>query len=236
VTDNDRRSGDADAPKRDIDVPPTRKHEVPAEDPPARESRVSLEKVHVAFPDDGPTSRLVRTIDRIVGQIEQGVLFALLAAVVLVAASSALSEKLFDHQLGDWWHFVVRKGVFVIALLSGAFATQHQRHLAMDLVSRKLPPRGRIILAIVLELFTIAIAGVLYYAGSHLYDNELSIAEMSGHAEHIDVGPVSITLADVVGMMRVAGVLIALHAALHATIAIDYLARGKLLPEKARSH
>jgi len=43
------------APKEEADVPPTRKHEaLPEKDePPVRESHVSLDSIPVGFPDDG---------------------------------------------------------------------------------------------------------------------------------------------------------------------------------------
>ncbi len=84
----------------------------------------------------------MRVVDNTLGRIEQGLLFALLAAVVLTAASAALSDKLFGHHLGRWWFTVVRGGTFTIAMFAAAFATHQQRHLAMDLVSRRLTPRS----------------------------------------------------------------------------------------------
>ena len=53
-------------------------------------------------------------------------------------------------------------------MLGAAFATHQQRLLAMDLVSRRLPPRGRLVLGVVLKLFTIAICVVLV---SHRLDH-----------------------------------------------------------------
>src|SRR6266436_5150031 len=67
-----------------------------------------------AYPDDGPVSKNVRKIDHYLGAGEQGLLFGLLAIVVLVAAAAALSDKLGGHQLGRWWHYIVRGGTFTI--------------------------------------------------------------------------------------------------------------------------
>lgn len=176
-----------------------------------------------AFPDDGPLSHNVRAVDGWLGNIEQVLLFALLAAVVLTAASAALSDKLFHHALGRWWFDVVRGGTFSIAMMGAVFATHQQRHLAMDLISRKLSPRGRLILGIILKLFTIAIAIILYRSGMHQREH------VGGSAEQL------VSDKTVVTMLPIGAALIILHSVLHIIIDVDYLARGKTPPEKART-
>jgi TRAP-type C4-dicarboxylate transport system permease small subunit len=181
------------------------------------------------FPDDSSVSSTLRTIDNYVGLIEQGLLFAIFAAVVLVASLSALSGHIAHHQIGQWWHFVVRKGTFAIAMLGAAFATHQQRLLAMDLVSRRLPPKGRLILGIVIKLFTIAICVVLYHIGWVLRDQGMGTAGPT-----LSLG-FTLTERDVVAVIPIGAALIIFHCLVHAAIEIDYLVRGKLLPERARS-
>ena len=216
-------------PDKAADVPPTRKHELP-EEPPVRESHVSIENIPVGYPDDGPVSSLLRAIDKHVGTIELATLLALFAAVVLVASLSALSEHVAHIRIGLWWNWVVRKGVFAIALLGAAYATQQQRLLAMDLVSRQLSPRGRLALSIVLKLFTVAIAGTLVHVGLYMHD----------HADHgagprLDLGLFVLTEKDAQCVIPIGAALIVLHSLVHAAIDIEYLIRGKLPPERARS-
>ncbi|HSD87389.1 MAG TPA: TRAP transporter small permease subunit, partial [Kofleriaceae bacterium] len=138
-----------------------------AAEPPARSSRLSMDMAPPQYPDDGPAARFIRVMDNYLGLIEQIVLFALLAAVVLTAAGAALSDKLFHHPLGRWWFTIVRGGTFTIAMMGAVFATHQQRHLAMDLISRKIAPRARLVLGILLKLFTIAIAVLLFRSGLH---------------------------------------------------------------------
>jgi TRAP-type C4-dicarboxylate transport system permease small subunit len=175
------------------------------------------------YPDDGPLSHNVRRVDNILGLIEQGVLFVLLAAVVTTAACAALSDKVLHEPMGRWWFTVVRGGTFTIAMIGAVFATHQQRHLAMDLISRKLPPRGRQVLGIVLKLFTIFIALVLFRSGQHQMEH------VGGSSEEI------ISDKTIVAMMPVGAALIILHSILHIIIDVDYLARGKTPPEKART-
>lgn len=209
-----------------IDIPPTRKHE--ALEPAPRESHLSLENA-TTFPDDGTLSRQLRTIDRRLGDIEQGVLFALLAIIVVTASLAALSDKLLHHQLGRWWFTVVRGGTFSIAIFGAAFATQQQGHLAMDLVSRKLPPRGRLVLLVALELLTIAVCVLLFRSGVH------QRATVGTSGEALSIFGMHITDKDVVTTIPIGAALIIAHALLHMLIDADYLARGKQLPERARS-
>jgi len=220
--------------KKDDEVAPDVPHTSPgpaasapppdaAAEPPARDSLLSIEPSTAHFPDDGPTARYVRIVDNTLGRIEQALLFALLAAVVVTAASAALSDKLFHHPLGRWWFTTVRGGTFTIAMFAAAFATHQQRHLAMDLVSRRISPRARLVLGALLKIFTIVIAVVLFRSGMH-------------QREHVG-GTVEEFVSDktIVTMLPIGAALIILHSILHIVIDVEYLVRGKLPPERARS-
>lgn len=193
-------------------------------EPPVRPSKLKIEVEPATFPDDGPISRFVRIVDNTLGRIEQALLFALLAAVVLTAASAAISDKVLGHHMGRWWFTVVRGGTFTIAMFGAVFATHQQRHLAMDLISRRLTPRGRLLLGVLLKLFTIAIAAMLFRSGLHQRD-------------HVGSGGGDVFVSDktIVTMLPIGAALIILHSFLHIVIDADYLARRKLPPEKARS-
>jgi TRAP-type C4-dicarboxylate transport system permease small subunit len=221
---------DEGTPERPADIPPTRKHEAPPpEEPPARSSRLSIEMEPEKFPDDGPLARSIRIFDHVLGNVEQGLLFGLLAIVVLVAATAALSDKIGGHQLGRWWHYIVRGGTFSIAMFGAVFATFQQRNLAMDLISRRLTPRGRLVLGAVLKLITIFIAFLLFRSG-------MKQREVVGGTETLDVfGIFKISDADIVTTMPIAAGMIIFHCILHTVIDIEYLVRGKLPPERARS-
>jgi TRAP-type mannitol/chloroaromatic compound transport system permease small subunit len=190
--------------------------------PPTHASQVAFEATH-GFPDDGALSANVRKVDNGVGMIEQALLFLLLIAVVLTASTAALGDKLFGYHLGRWWFVVVRGGTFTIAMMAAAFATHQQRHLAMDLVSRRLTPRGRLILGMLLKVFTIVIAAVLFRSGMHQRDH------VGGVVEEF------VSDKTIVTMMPIGCALIILHSFLHIVIDLDYLVRGKLPPERARS-
>jgi hypothetical protein len=219
-----------DAAPEPADVPPTRKHEAPV-DPPSRDSHLSLERIPVGFPDDWVVSAFVRKVDRYLGLIEQGILLALLALVVSVAALAAIHDKLTPDHLGRWWHTIVRGGTFTIAMLAAAFATQQQRLLAMDLVSRRLSPRGRLILGLVLKLLTIGVTGLLFRSGIAQRD----VARSLGGGEELSLFGLTINDVDVVTSISIGALLIVVHTWFHFAIDLEYLIRGKVPPERARS-
>jgi TRAP-type C4-dicarboxylate transport system permease small subunit len=142
---------------------------------------------------------------------------------VVVASTHAIKEKL--THLGLWWSFdVIRGGTFTIAMVGAAYATQQQRHLAMDLLSKKIPPRYRLLLAAAIEIFTITACLVLMKSGWHNVDT--AGAETGRHL---------FAAKDIAVFLPIGAILISVHAFLHLFIHLDYFARGKVPPERARS-
>ena len=199
-----------------------------AEEPRIRDSHLSIEAEPMTFPDDDALCARVRRFDHVLGVIEQAFVFALLALVVSVAALAAIHDKLTTEHLGRWWHYIVRGGTFAVAMFAAVFATQQQRHLAMDLVSRRLTPRGRLMLGLVLKLLTIAIAILLFKSGR-------AQTAVAGGTESLDLFGLHVVDSDIVSTIFIGAALIVLHTALHFAIDASYLFRGKLPPERARS-
>ena len=149
-------------------------------------------------------------------------LVALLSAIVLFAAGNAILDKLAGIQV----HLkdeIIRGGTFAIALLGAAFATQQSRHLAMDLVSRRLSPRARLALKVILSLFIVFIVALLVRAGYHT-------VKIQKPSDELIFTPTFISW-----MIPVGGCLVILHTIFHIIIDVDYLARHKLPPERMRS-
>ena len=203
-------------------VPPTRRQtasSLAAVSPPGHHIAGGLQ-----FPDDGLISAWFRHADEVLGSAEQLVLFVLLGAVVLTATSAALSDRLLGIRFGRWWFDIVRGGTFSVAMIGAVFASHQQRHLSMDLVSRRLPPRGRLVLRVILALCTMFVAGLLVRSGLHQLD---SVGEDGG--EHL------VSTHTIVTFMPVGAALIIVHTFLHMVIDLDYLVRGKTPPERMRS-
>lgn len=175
----------------------------------------------LSYPDDGPISRVARQIDTWLGRVEQIVLVALLAIVVLTAAGHAILDRIADYRL-EFKDHVIRAGTFAIAMLGGAFAAHQARHLSMDLVSRRLSPRGRLFLKVILALFTVAIVALVVRSGFHLIDREKPEDAL-------------LSTRRVAYLIPIGGALIIAHTLLHAIIDVDYIVRRKTPPERMRS-
>ncbi len=204
------------------DVPPTRKHEVSSE-PAARASHPDI-NAPLTYPDDGSISSKVRQIDKYLGVIEQIVLVSILAIVVVIAASHAILDRLAHYQI-SFKDDVIRGGTFAIAMLGGAFATHQGRHLAMDLISRRMSARARLFLKVALALFTMVIVVLLVRAGFHT----IAVEETVPHEDKL------ITPIRIAWLIPIGGVLIIIHTVLHTIIDIDYIVRRKTPPERMRS-
>ena len=184
----------------------------------------STSRSTLTFPDDGPVSRYVRIVDNYLGKHRAG------AAVRAARGGRAhRGERRALRQGARAPHgplvvHVVRGGTFTIAMFGAAFATHQQRHLAMDLVSRRLSPRGRLILGVVLKLFTIVDRGRSCSAAACTSASTSAAARRRVHLRQDDRHDAADRRA-----------LIILHSFLHIVIDVDYLVRGKLPPEQARS-
>ena len=174
-----------------------------------------------AYPDDGRFARRARAIDNRLGRIEQVVLVALLAIVVLTAAGHALLDRFGGFRL-EFKDSVVRAGTFAMAMFGAAFATYQARHLSMDLVSRRLSPRARLFLKVILALFTIVIVVLVVRSGLHLIEREK-------HEDQL------LSTRRIALLIPLGGALIIFHTVLHTIIDVDYIVRRKTPPERMRS-
>ncbi len=232
MSEHDDRDGEDESdgtPDKGADIPPTRRHEsvVPGDAPPVRESYHDLMNPVVTYPDDGPLSKTLRKVDTTVGTVEQAVLVAMLAAVVVIAVIHSIASKGWGGDpFGHFKDDAIRGGTFAMALLGGAFATHQGRHLAMDLVSRRLTPRARLFLQVFLGVFAIAIVVLLIRAGMDTIKTEESIPQKDK----------LITSVRLAWLIPISGALIIFHTALHMVIDVDYILRRKTPPEKMRSH
>ncbi len=217
----------------------------------AGESHLTIDPDPTRFPHDSKLSARVRKIDHVAGSIEQGFVFFLLALVVVVASLAAIHDKVTTDHLGRWWHTIVRGGTFAIAMFAAAYTTQEERHLAMDLVSRKLSGKGRLILGLALKILTLVVCWYLYKAGRAQLEfctpvwfgpNGLHVVEFQacsalvGAGETLSVFSFHINDVDVVSTIFIAATLIGFHTILHFIIDVDYLIRGVTPPERMRAH
>jgi TRAP-type C4-dicarboxylate transport system permease small subunit len=92
--------------------------------------------------------------------LETGILAALLATMILLAAGQILLRNLYGTGL-PWADEALRLLVLWTALFGAVAASREDRHIRIDVLSRFLPPRLRAGVALLLDLFTSAVSGVL---------------------------------------------------------------------------
>ncbi len=207
------------------DVPPTRRHETVSE-PPVRQSYQDMMNAPMTYPDDGALSAKLRTADNLIGKAEQVVLVAILAFVIVIAASHALADRIGGINLyGHFKDDVIRGGTFAMALIGGAYATHQAKHLSMDLISRRLSARARLVLSVVLAMFVIFMIVLLVRSSFHTIAEEKSLPQPDK----------LITPTRIAYMIPLSGFLIIVHTVIHTLINIDYIVRRKTPPERMRS-
>lgn len=193
--------------------------------PPTRASQLDMLHGKTKYPDDGPFSAKLRKIDGYIGVGEQGLLVFFMATLVVATATLALADKIGDYRthLKD---DLIRSCTFGLAMFGGAFASHQAKHLAMDLISRRLAPRARLFLRVFLGLFTIVMVVLLIRSGMQIVDSETAR----------DKGEKLISDARLAWFIPAGGALMLVHTIIHLIIDVDYIGRHKLPPERMRSH
>lgn len=96
--------------------------------------------------------------------VEDALLVILLLALVVFAGAQIGARNLFDAGW-IWGEQLIRIGVLWVGLLGAVVASRDDRHLRIDVVPRLLPPRGKIICAVIAHLVTAGVCAVIaWYA------------------------------------------------------------------------
>lgn len=103
---------------------------------------------------------LLARAERVGWWLETGVLTALLTSMILLAAGQILLRNFYGTGL-PWADEALRLLVLWTALFGAVAASREDRHIRIDVLSRFMPPRQRAGVALLLDLFTSAISGVL---------------------------------------------------------------------------
>jgi TRAP-type C4-dicarboxylate transport system permease small subunit len=115
-------------------------------------------------PDHPPAvARLLRAL----ALAEDGLLVALLAALVALAAAQIALRNLFDTSL-LWADPVVRVMVLWVGMIGAVVATRFDKQISVDAVSRFLPGRWRAAARVATDLFTAAVSLALAYHSARL--------------------------------------------------------------------
>jgi TRAP-type C4-dicarboxylate transport system permease small subunit len=100
-------------------------------------------------------------------RLEDGLLVVLLAAMIALAGAQILLRNLADTGIA-WGDPLLRVLVLWVGLMGAMAATRDHNHIAVDVLSRLLPPRSRDAVRAATDLFAALVCAVLAYHGGRL--------------------------------------------------------------------
>ncbi len=108
------------------------------------------------------SSRLLARFDRLLAQIEDGLLVFTLTAMILLAGLQIVLRNGWDSGL-TWGDPLLRILVLWVGLLGAMAATRANNQITIDLLSRLLSERLNRIKSVVVDLFAAVVCGLLAY-------------------------------------------------------------------------
>ncbi|MGH8496673.1 MAG: TRAP transporter small permease [Gammaproteobacteria bacterium] len=99
-------------------------------------------------------------LDRLGRRLENASLVLLLSAMIALAAAQIFLRNVLDSGL-VWADELLRILVLWVAMLGAVAASRDRHQITIDILSRFLPQRARIVTGLLVDLFTAGIAGLL---------------------------------------------------------------------------
>ena len=113
-------------------------------------------------------------IDEVIGRVEQNLLVILLSALILVAFSQIILRNLFSTGIA-WGDALVRSLVLWTGFIGATIAVREGKHICIDVVSRWLSPKGKRVVAIIINAFSFLICCFLCFAALKFIHNEFQM-------------------------------------------------------------
>jgi TRAP-type C4-dicarboxylate transport system permease small subunit len=121
---------------------------------------------------------LWKRLDGVIDRGEEGFLVILLSLMILIAFFQIVLRNLFETGL-TWGDPLVRNLVLWVGFIGAALATKEGKHINIDVVSRWMPPRGKIFVEAITDLFSSFICALLTYAALKFIRNEVQMGNIS---------------------------------------------------------
>ncbi len=115
---------------------------------------------------------------RFIALVEDALLALLLAGMILLAAAQILLRNFMDLGL-VWGDPLLRALVLWVGLLGAMVAARSENHIAIDVLSRHLPPRGQAATRLLTNVFTVAVCAVMSYYSAQLVRMDLEAGVMA---------------------------------------------------------
>ena len=110
--------------------------------------------------------------------VENATLVLTLSAMILLGSTQIILRNFFDSGFG-WADEALRLMVLWVAMFGAVAASREQRHIAIDVLSRVLPDKAKVPVAIFVDALTAVVAMILawysweFVADSYAYQDEL---------------------------------------------------------------
>jgi len=163
----------------------------------------------------GLTTRSLKLIHR----LEDSLLVGLLLAMLFLAVAQILLRNLLDVGL-VWADPLLRIMLLWLGLLGALAASRDNKHISIDILTRLLPARVRLLSHCFTALFTVCISGLIAY-----HSGRFVVAEFEAHATAV-MGVPAWCFEIIIPL---AFALIALRYLLHFGLHVSAL-RGKTAP------
>jgi len=120
---------------------------------------------------------------RITRFIEDSTMILLVSIMILVAGMQIILRNLFDTGFG-WSDPLLRIMVLWVGLVGAMAATRERRHITVDILSRFLPARGKMVSGIIADTASAVVCGLLAWHSAHFV-----LEEYQGGAAAFDAVP-----------------------------------------------
>ncbi len=110
-------------------------------------------------------------VDAIIDRVEQTLVSIFLSVMILIAFLQIVLRNLFATGL-SWGDPLVRNLVLWVGFIGAAIATKEGKHISIDVMSQWAPPRGKIVIEVIIHVASFIICGLLTFAAVKFIRNE----------------------------------------------------------------
>jgi len=116
--------------------------------------------------------------DEIVDRVEQAFICILLSLMILIAFLQIVLRNVFATGIA-WADPLVRNLVLWVGFVGASIATREGRHITINMIPPWMPPRGKAIIGIITQVFSLFICGLLTFAAVKFVRNEAIMGDVT---------------------------------------------------------
>ena len=120
--------------------------------------------------------KILGRLNAILLGVERGFLVLLFSLMIVLAFSLIIMRNVLSVGL-TWADPLLRNAVLWLGFLGASLATQHDKHIKIDLAGRYLKPKAAAVVGIVTDLFTLVICLLLSDASLTFVRNEMEFRD-----------------------------------------------------------